>query len=139
MATQEARDALFIPSDSRSNFKDVIAKRSDLVQFDGGRMKATGSPVTFYAGQVLGLAVTGADAGLWKAYPNANTDGSQVAAGVLARDMYMDASGVGSKIDIIKEGVLFQSLLIGLDAGAITALNGQQTTEDGVALIRIRA
>jgi hypothetical protein len=139
MASQESRDALFIPSDYRQNFKEVIAKRSDLVQVDGGRMKATGADVTYYPGQVLGLATSGPDAGLWKAYPNANTDGSQVAAGVLKEELTMDAAGVGSLAVIIKEGVLFKDLLIGLDAGAITSLNGAVTVESGVNLIRVRA
>jgi hypothetical protein len=141
MATQEYRDSLFIPSDYRTNFKAIIAKRSDLVRFDAGRMApaAAGLTVTYLAGLVLGLAATGANAGFYVPYASGNTDGSQVAVGVLSEDVLTDSSGNGSECSIIKAGVLFKDYLIGLDAGAITALNGKASVEHGTNLIAIYA
>lgn len=141
MSDFETRDALFIPSDQRSNFKDVVAKRSDLLQVDGGRIKPapTTTPVLTPAGTVLGFATTGGDAGFYKPYASGNSDGSQVAVGVLKDSVLTDNLGNGSEIAIIKEGILFQDLLIGLDGGAITALGGKASVEHGTNLIRIRA
>jgi len=138
MATQELRDALFIGSDYRDNFKQVIAKRPDLVQFASGRMKpaASGTLVTYEAGLVLGYASTGADAGFLKAYASGNSDGSQVPVGVLAEQVLTDSSGNGSEAVIIKAGTLFKDLLIGLDSGAISALYGQSYIEHGTNLFQ---
>lgn len=139
MATQpEYRDSLFIPSDSRTNFKQIIAKRSDLVQFAGGRLGPSQDGAYLYAGTVLGYANSGGDSGFYKPYNSSNTDGSQVAVGVLSEDAGVDASGNGSEISIIKEGHLFQALLIGLDSTAITSMNGKSYTEHGVQIISIR-
>jgi hypothetical protein len=135
----ELRDALFIPTDNRENFKQVIAKRSDLVQIDGARLAPSTFGTYLYAGTVLGLASSGGDAGFWKPYAVGNSDGSQVAAGVLSEDANVDASGNGSEAVIIKEGTLFQSLLVGLDSNAITNLGGKPFVDHGVNLIRIRA
>ena len=140
MPSQESRDALFIPSDSRSNFKSVIAKRSDLIRFDGGRIKpAASGTVTYNAGLVLGFANSGADAGYYKPYAAANTDGSQTAVGVLAADTIVDTADNGGEIQIIKEGDLLNDFLIGLDSTAITQMNGKVRAEHGVNLISIRA
>lgn len=144
MAQPEYRDALFNPSDSRSNFKQIIAKRSDLVRFAGGRLAPSLKGTTQVAGLVLGYATSGGDAGFYKAYAVGNTDGSQVAAGVLAEDQTVDTvpasgPGDGSEISIIKEGDLFADLLIGLDSGAITNMSGKAYVEHGVNLISIRA
>jgi hypothetical protein len=136
MAQPELRDALFIPSDYQANFKQVIAKRSDLVKFASGRVPAS---VQYYAGQVLGYASTGANAGKYVAYSASNTDGSQVAVGVLSEDCLSDAAGNGSEVLVIKAGCLFNDLLIGLDAAAVTALKGSQYPEHGINLIDIYA
>lgn len=137
----EARDAQFIASDSRGNFKNVIAKRSDLKRCDGGRIKYAGAglTVTYEAGLVLGYATSGGDAGFWKPYASGNTDGSQVAAGVLEESTTTDEFGNGSEISIIKAAVLLQDLLIGLDGGAITALQGKASVEHGTNLLTIYA
>lgn len=135
----EYRDSLFIATDNRENFKQIIAKRSDLVQFDGARLAPSLYGTYQYAGLVLGLATSGGDSGFWKAYNSSNSDGSQVARGVLSEDANVDASGNGSEISIIKEATLFQSLLIGLDSTAITNLGGHSFVEHGNTLIRIRA
>lgn len=144
MVQPELRDSLFIPSDNRENFKEVIAKRSDLVQRDRGRLAPSLAGTYQYAGLVLGKASSGGDAGFYKAYNDANTDGSQTAVGVLGEDANVQstpASGAkdGSEIVIIKEAVLFQDLLIGLDAAGIVDLAGKAYVEGGVNLIRIRA
>lgn len=146
MSQPELRDALFIPSDNRENFKQIIAKRSDLVRYSRGRLAPSLVGTYQYAGLVLGYASTGADAGYYKAYNSANSDGSQVAVGVLSEDASVSAPwqggsgpGDGSEIVIIKEGELFQSLLIGLDSTAITAMSGKSYTEGGNQIISIRA
>lgn len=139
MSQPELRDALFIASDNRENFKQIIAKRSDLAQYAAGRLAPSLFGTYQYAGLVLGLASSGGDSGFYKAYNSANSDGSQVAVGVLSEDANVDASGNGSEIAILKEAVLFQGLLIGLDSGAITNLGGKAFVEHGVNLITIRA
>lgn len=139
MGQPEVRDALFIGSDSRENFKNVIAKRSDLVQFDGGRLAPSLYGTTQYAGLVLGKASSGGDSGYYKAYDNTNTDGSQTAVAVLAETQTVDASGNGSEISMIRVGTLFEDLLIGLDSAGKTDLNAHSYVEHGVNLIRINA
>ena len=147
MVQPELRDALFNPSDNRENFKQIIAKRSDLVQFDRGRLGPSQIGSYLYAGTVLGLASTGGDAGYYKPYNSANTDGSQTAVAVLSEDANVTTpvgslagpTGDGSEIVMIREGTLFKDLLIGLDAGAITSLGGHSFVENGQNLIRIRA
>lgn len=137
MASQEYRDALFIPQDSRANFKQIIAKRSDLAKFDGGRMKPAGAglTVTYYAGLVVGYASSGGDAGYYKPYASGNSDGSQVAVGVLAEDVVTDEFGNGSEASILKSAVVFQAKLIGYDATAKSTLPAKESVEHGVALV----
>jgi len=139
MPSQEYRDSLFIPQDSRENFKNVIAKRSDLLRFAGGRIVKAGAglTVTYEAGLVLGYATSGADAGFYKPYSNAATDGSQTAVGVLAESAITDDAGNGSEISIIKSGELYQDLLIGLDGPAIVDLNAKASVEHGSNLLQI--
>lgn len=141
MVQAEARDALFVASDSRSNFKQVIAKRSDLVEFAGGRMKksAASTIVTHEAGLVLGLASSGADSGFYKPYSDVATDGSQVAVGVLSEQAVVDDSAGGQEIVIIKQGCLYEDLLIGLDAAAKVDLRASSYVEKGVNLIKVIA
>ena len=122
-------------------FKDVIAKRSDLVEFSKGRMPAApaGTTVVHNAGLVLGFANSGADAGLYKPYAAGNSDGSEVAVGVLAYGVEIDDEGCDSAVSVIKDGTLFKDMLIGLDAAAETALNATSHVDDGENLIRVRA
>jgi hypothetical protein len=135
MADQEYRDALFIGTDQRSNFKDVVAKRSELLRRDGGRLGASQNGVTLEAGTVLGYAATGGDAGHYKPYAVGNSDGSQVAVGVLEQQASPDANGNGSQISIIRHGCLLQALLIGLDSGAITNLKAISFVEHGTQML----
>lgn len=139
-ASISSRDALFIPSDYRFNAKQVIAKRSDLVQYAGGRMKPAASGTQLYnAGLVVGYAATGADAGYYKPYNDSNTDGSQTAVGVLSEDVLVDTADNGGECVIIKEGDLFQDFLIGLDAAGIVDMSGKAYIEHGTNIISIRA
>jgi len=139
--SQEGRDALFIASDSRSNFKQVIAKRSDLARYDGGRMKPAGAGLmaTYEAGLVVGKASSGADSGYYKPYASGNTDGSQVAVGVLAEQVLTDEFGNGSEASILKSATVFEDLLIGLDSGAKTNLSGHSSVEHGTNLFSFNA
>jgi hypothetical protein len=142
MSQPELRDALFIPSDYRENFKQVIAKRSDLVRYSGGRLAPSLTPssgvATFEAGTVLGFASTGGDAGYYKAYNSANTDGSQIPAGVLSEQAVVDSLGNGSEIAIIQAGDLYQSALIGFDTNAQTVTGSYVYNEHGVAIVGFR-
>ena len=143
MVQPELRDSLFIPQDNRENFKQIIAKRSDLVKFKRGRLAPSLASTYQYAGLVLGFATSGADSGYYKAYNSANTDGSQVAVGVLSEDANVQAitggpTGDGSEILVIYEGDLFQSLLIGLDSTAISGMHGNSYTEGGNQILMIR-
>lgn len=133
----ELRDALFISSDSRANFKNVIAKRSDLAKFNGGRLKtsAATTTVTWEAGTVLGLATSGADSGYLKAYSNASTDGSEVAVGILAEQAVVDDAGNGSECVYLIGAIVFADLLIGYDAAAKTDLAAKEYVEHGTNLV----
>lgn len=141
----ELRDALFIPQDDRSNFKQIIAKRSDLVQYGEGRLAPSMTPGYYYAGLVLGYAATGPDAGYYKAYNDSNSDGSQTAVGVLSEDANIQTpagtsgpAGFGSKISIIRATAnLFKDLLIGLDAAGIVDLGAKSYVENGVNILYI--
>lgn len=134
---------MFIGTDSRANFKQVIAKRSDLAKFSGGRIAfsavSAGTFVTTVAGTVLGYATSGADSGKYKPYASGNTDGSQVAVGILAEDVVTDSLGNGSEISVLrgKGMTLFQDMLIGLDSGAKTNLGAVSYVEHGVNLLDI--
>lgn len=144
MVQPELRDSIFIASDNRENFKQVIAKRSDLVQRDRGRLAPSMAGTVQEAGLVLGLASSGGDAGFYKAYASGNTDGSQVAVGVLEEQANVastPASGAkdGSEVLIMKVAVLFKDLLIGYDATAKSNLNAHEYSEGGVNLVRINA
>lgn len=134
--SQDIRDANFIKEDSRSNFKQVIAKRSDLVQKAGGRMvsAAMGTTVLHRAGLVLGVVTA---TGKYKPYNNANNDGSEVAVGVLDEDATVDEFGNGSAISIIQRGDLIKGALIGLDANAETDLNAKTYIEHGTTIVHI--
>jgi hypothetical protein len=145
MVQPELRDALFNPSDNRENFKQIIAKRSDLIGFSGGRLAPSLIGSYQYAGLVLGYATSGGDAGYYKAYNSGNSDGSQVAAAVLSEDANVVApsgaggpAGDGSEVVIIRgtgAGALFKDKLIGLDSNAITNLNAKSYVEHGVNLL----
>ena len=143
MPSQELRDALFIKSDSRANFKNIIAKRSDLKKSAGGRLAYSavpaGTTVLTQAGTVLGFAATGPDAGTYKPYNASNTDGSQVAVAFLEEAVLTDSAGNGSECVVIrgKGMTLFTDLLIGLDAAAKTALGATAYVEHGTNLLDI--
>lgn len=137
MADIFTRDAVGAQAVYRANFKQIIAKRSDLVKFSGGRMvfAAPGQLTTLVAGTVMGqVTAAGPAKGLWKAYDPAATDGSQNAVGVLSEDATTDEFGNGSEVSVITGGCLYYDKLIGLDAGAITALQGKAFVEHGVNL-----
>jgi hypothetical protein len=138
----ELRDSLFISADDRSNFKQIIAKRSDLVQFSGGRLAPSMTPGYYNAGLVLGYATSGADAGFYKTYNSANSDGSQVAVAILSEDANVQGTsstvGNGSEVVVIRATAnLFKDLLIGLDSNAITNLGAKSFVEHGVNILYI--
>lgn len=133
MSAEDVRDALFIASDFRANFKNVIAKRSDLVKFDGGRLDPGQYGVTLQAGTVLGVVTA---SGKYAPYNDAASDGTQVAVGLLGEIASPDAAGNGSEIIIIRGGgVMFKDLLVGYDAAAKADLGAKEFVEHGVNLM----
>jgi hypothetical protein len=136
---QSLRDASFIPQDSRSNFKNVIAKRSDLAKYMGGRMVTPGTDTVYEAGLVLGQVTTAVpDQYKLKPYASGNTDGSQIPVCVLAESTLVSAtSGEGSKVLGIIKGTLLRDLLIGMDANAIAVLAARAFVEAGTNLLEI--
>lgn len=132
--SQDGRDAQFIPSDYRANFKNVIAKRSDLVKFIGGRMASAGAGLTatYEAGLVVGKITS---SGLYKAYNSANSDGSEVPVGVVSEQVITDEFGNSSEAVIIIGGILFKDMLIGYDANAKSVLGAKEYVEKGVNLV----
>lgn len=135
------KDGSFNANVFRANFKNVIAKRSDLVELSGQRMVAPAPggggalvEVTNYAGTVVGQVTASK---LLVPYNAANVDGSQVPIGVLRDDVTMDSDNDGSSCVVITGGTLFQDLLIGLDNNAIGLLGGRKLSEGGQNLIKI--
>lgn len=140
MADIFKRDAVGSNVVYRSSFKEIIAKRSDLARFDGGRMvfASPGNLTTLQAGTVMGQVTSaGPTKGFWKAYTAGATDGSQNPLGVLSEEASSDEFGNGSEVVVIVKGCLYYDKLIGLDAGAITALGAKVYTEHGVNLIEL--
>lgn len=107
--------------------------------------------LTLAFGTVLGEIT--ATPGVYKAYASGNSDGSQVAKAILEYAVVTDASGnitlgAGSDFGITQpsvsvylpnSGVAYNAAdLVGLDAGALTALGGslhQGTLTNGVVVI----
>lgn len=130
------KDAEFIPADFNAVFKEVVAKRPDLLKRGSGRMALPGSgSTTHYAGEVLGYATSGGDAGKWKPYASGNSDGSQVAKAILLSTIIVDSTNNNSEIEFSYGGQFLQDLLIGLDSGAITNLKAISIVENGVNIL----
>ena len=140
MVSNEGKDAIFIPQDSRTDFKQIIAKRSDLAKFNHGRIvKPASGDVIYQAGQVLGqISAAGPTQYRWAPYNPAATDGSQVAKAILAEPTDADSSDNGTEILMLTGGCAFyQDRMIGLDAAAITALGGRSYVESGVNILEL--
>jgi hypothetical protein len=140
MVSQDGRDAFFNEQDTRKDFKEILAKRSDLVRYGKGRIVKPGSgSVTHLAGLVLGqITQAGPNQYRWAPYNPAATDGSQVAKGILAESVQVDSNDNGSLILTITGGAaLYQDRLSGLDAAAITALLGKSYVEAGVNILEL--
>jgi hypothetical protein len=138
MVSTEGTDAIFIGQDTRTDFKQIIAKRSDLAKFARGRLvfPATGDQI-YYAGQVLGqITAPGPTQYRWTPYNVSNTDGSQIAKAILANTIDVDSNDNGSEVTLLTGGcAVFQSSLIGLDSAAITALGARSYVENGVNIL----
>jgi len=140
MVSNEGRDAIFIGQDTRTDFKQIIAKRSDLAKYARGRLvkPATGDQV-YYAGQVLGqISSAGPNQYRWAPYNPAATDGSQVAKAILSGSVDVDSSDNGSETVFLTGGcAVYQDRLIGLDAAAIAALGGISYVENGANILEL--
>lgn len=79
------------------------------------------------AGTVLGRVTATKK---YKPYASGNSDGTETPLGVLRESVDTGTSAGGNAEDklgnIVISGILKNSLLIGLDAGAVTALNGRR-------------
>lgn len=103
-----------------------------------------GASLTIARGTVLGIVT--AD-GKWKAYATGNVDGSQTARGIAQYDFTTDASGnvtiagdtgvTYHTAPVYIAGTFRTTELVGLDAGAVTALGRLVggSTADGVLRI----
>lgn len=127
--SQGNRDASFVGTDFSANFKQVIAKRSDLVRRSGQRMTAPGSDTLYRAGQVLGKVTA---TGRYAPYNDSNSDGTEVARSVLEMDTMVKANDSSSEIVMIVGGDLLKDLLVGLDAAGIVDLGGVNSVEKGI-------
>lgn len=136
---QSLRDSLFIGSDSRANFKNVIAKRSDLVQFAHGRMVAPVANNTVYeAGLVLGqVTAVGPTQYQLKPWDPAAVDGSEVAVGILSESTIADINGDGSKVVYIRKGCLYEGKLIAPTTAWKAQLGAKSYVEGGEALVDV--
>lgn len=76
------------------------------------------------AGTALGRVTA---TGLWKAYSNSASDGTQVCRGIL-RDAVDTSDGVTYVANIVTAGMLVNSKLTGIDSAAVTDLNARQDT-----------
>lgn len=79
------------------------------------------------AGTVLGRVTA---TKLWKVYNNSNSDGTEVARGVLRRAVDTGADSTAAKIqgNIVISGILKNDKVSGADANAITDLNAREDT-----------
>lgn len=105
---------------------EIMASMVGLVQ--KGVTLAPGAGV-LDAGTVLGRVT---DSSLYTVYANANEDGTETAKGVLREsvDTGTDAEADPEHLgNIVLAGTLKHSLLTGLDAAAITDLNGRVDTD----------
>jgi hypothetical protein len=93
--------------------------------------------VTIAAGQnlIAGTALGRVTASKqFKAYATGNADGSQVPVGVLMHSVDT-TDGVARLGNIVTGGELATAKLVGLDAGALTALNARSDAVRGVTVI----
>lgn len=127
-------DANFRGSDYTANFKDVVAKRSDMIERSRGRMVTPGADTKYEAGTVLGIVTA---TGRLKVYASGSSDGSQNPVGVLEMTVTVSSDGSDGEVAYIIKGTLYKDRLIGMDAGAITALGARAWVEGGENLIRL--
>lgn len=135
MASSTVRSASFTQNVFGTDFKNIIAKRPELVLRNAGRLvsASAGQVNTFEAGTVLGVVTA---SGLYAPYASGNTDGSQNAAALLLHSASVDQYGNGSDIAVAHGGEFWKDLLIGLDAGAITALGAKTIVENGLNILK---
>lgn len=125
-------DAGFSKEDFRGDFKQIIAKRSDLVKYMGGRLKIPLALSVLYAGQALGVVTA---TGRYAPYDNAAVDGTQTLVGFLSRTTQYDQNDNGSEIAVIISAELLKDKLIGLDAPGIADLSARTYVENGVNIL----
>jgi len=128
------RDAQFKGSDFRGNFKQIIAKRSDLKRTQEVRLTPAGSGlfVVYHAGQVLGKITA---TGLYAAYDDGASDGTQVAKGILEATTEVDDQAGGTLAIMLRSATVFEDLLVGLDAAGKVDLGSKSYVENGVNLL----
>lgn len=136
-------DAGYIGNVSENSFKEVLAQRFDLAVINSGRMFPPAADTGYYAGTVMCMYTSGANAGLFIPYDSSNssaTDGSQTPVGVLLRDSYVLANGYGTEVSVIVKGIVYSDLCIafaagvaatGMPAAVITALGGKKMIVHG--------
>lgn len=118
----------------RNDFAIIIALNRHLADLQPVRLKNVGA--AYQAGLVLGRITA---SGLYAAYNDSNSDGTQVAAAVLMEDVALeDQTASGNPVARgIFAGYVFQDKLTGLDAAAKVDL-GARTIIDasGVNILK---
>lgn len=129
------RDAKFKASDFRANFKQIIAKRSDLKKTQSIRITPAGSGlfVMFEAGTLMAKITS---SGLYTAYDDASeTAGINVCVGILEASTEVDDAADGTLAIMLRGAVVFKDLLVGYDAAGLADLDGKVFVENGVNLL----
>lgn len=119
-------DAEFNGQISRYDYKQVLAAarvqafvRPVVVYYDA--VNASGG---YQPGTVLGQVTSGSASGQFGTYSSGGASGLNTAKCILL-SAAMPASGGTAVGNAVYKGILYASALIGLDAGAITALGGR--------------
>lgn len=105
--------------------KEILFSTAGLTQIG---VTLAASQGTLAAGTALGIVTA---TGLYKAYSNSASDGTQVARGIL-RDAVDTSDGVSYLANLVVAGMLVNSKLVGVDSHAVTDLNARQDTVNDI-------
>lgn len=104
--------------------KEIFRHKTGAELIEGGTFIFTAAG-SLESGTVVGRVTA---SGKYKAYADGNVDGSEVAVGVLRHHIEVDAAGDTLGEIIFGQADLKLDQLVGLDAAAITDLDGKSDT-----------
>jgi Bacteriophage lambda head decoration protein D len=119
---------------TRNDYPIIIAMQRHLATILPVRLVNTGAD--YKAGTVVGRVTA---TGLYKAYNDSNSDGSEVAKAILFEDVV--ATDVPASTNAVARGIfsgyVFKDKLVGLDAAAIGDLQAKTVTDaSGVDILK---